>query len=57
MDIWRSRYDIFSAERGGVTFSLISKPWLEMMGGGRRDILAGDDIISGDDQGRGDVMV
>ena len=42
---------------GEVTFPLISKPWLEMMGGRGRDILAGDNIISGDDQGRGDLVL
>ena len=45
LEIWY----FFSGDDWGVTFSLISKPWLEMMGGGR-DILAGDDIISRDDQ-------
>ena len=37
MDIWSSRYDIFFARRwwgAVVTFPLISKPWLEMMGEG-----------------------
>ena len=33
---------------GGVTFPLSSKSWLEMIGEGV--IVAGDDIISGDDQ-------
>ena len=54
MDIWNSRYDIcLPKDDGGVTFSLSSKTWLEMVG--KETILAGDDILSRDDQGRDDT--
>ena len=42
----------FPRHDGGVTFPLFSKSWLEMIGEGV--ILAGEDIISGDDQGSDD---
>ena len=33
MDLWGSRYDFFFLEMmGGRTFSIVAKPWLEMMG-------------------------
>ena len=58
MDIWSLRYEsIFPQSRpGGFHFF----PNLETLAGddgGGRDILAGDDIISRDDQGKGDLSV